>query len=139
MTPKALAALHAKALAHGTAWSAAAWADFGSIPSEFLLTEPGGFVAGRVIAGEAEMLVLVVDPANQRAGLGRRLLTRFENEALRRQAHTAILEVAEPNTPARAFYEATGFAEVGRRPGYAPQPDGTRAVALIMQKALTAP
>lgn len=139
MTPKALAALHAKALKHGTPWSAAAWADFGSIPSEFLLTEPGGFVAGRVISGEAEMLAMVVDPASQRTGLGRRLLTRFENEALRRQAHTAILEVAEPNAQARAFYAATGFGEIGRRPSYAPQPDGTRATALILQKALTSP
>src|SRR5262249_36156418 len=70
-------------------------------------------------AGEAfDLLALGVLPARRRAGIARRLLARCEETARAGGARRLMLEVAEDNAAARAFYARAGFAEVGRRRGY---------------------
>lgn len=91
---------------------------------------------GRVIADEAELLTLAVAPPARRQGLGRGLLAHFLDEARRRGATRAFLEVAADNGPACALYQAGGFAEDGRRRGYYRGPDGVVVDALLLSRAL---
>jgi len=102
----------------------------------FLQSSDAGFVLGREIAGEAELLTLAVDPALQRQGNGRALLAGFEAEATKRGATDAFLEVADNNTAACALYRAAGYTESGRRPAYYRPPTGPKTAAIIMRKRL---
>lgn len=132
MTPSALARLHAVAFSVPRPWTAAEFASLLAQPGSFLLHETEGFLLGRAVAGEAELLTLAVAPGARRKGVGRRLVLAFLAEADRRGAVTAFLEVAATNAPAIALYHVTGFAEAGRRRAYYGGPDGTRLDALVM-------
>lgn len=76
-----------------------------------------GFSLIRSIAGEAELLLIAVDPDVQQRGIGRLLVEDFIAEAARQGAHRLHLEVREGN-PAIALYERAGFAPAGRRRAY---------------------
>lgn len=132
MRPAALAALHARCFTMPRPWSEAEFAELLESPHAFLVTAPGGFLLGRVIAGEAELLTVAVAPESRRRGTGRALLQGFAEAARARAADTAFLEVAEDNAPARALYRAAGWAEAGRRRGYYHAPDGRAVDALIL-------
>ena len=137
MTPADLAALHARCFSSPPPWSDADFAAFLSDPLAFLLVEgDAGFLLGRAVAGEAELLTLAVAPEARRRGLGRKRVARFLYQARLRSAALAFLEVAEDNAAARALYTGQGFAESGRRPGYYARPDGSRLAAIMMQRAL---
>ena len=73
-----------------------------------IMRDPRG-TAGFIARDGACIHALYVHPRARRAGLGRALIADA-------QARAAQLElwVAEANTPARAFYAAHGFIEVGR-------------------------
>ncbi|MFT3688752.1 GNAT family N-acetyltransferase [Paenirhodobacter sp.] len=118
MTPADLAALHARCFTTPRPWSEGEFRDLLAAPFTFLLTAPQGFLLGRVIAGEAELLTLAVAPEARRRGTGRALLAGFAETARARGADSAFLEVAEDNAPARALYAAAGWREAGRRRGY---------------------
>lgn len=141
MTPDALATLHARCFDTPPPWSAASFAAFLTDPGVFLIADPQGraFVLGRVIAGEAELLTLASAPESRRLGLARDLLARFDEQARKRGATTAFLEVAETNTPARALYAAAGWQQAGRRPGYYRAAGKAPVAALILCKSPGAP
>ena len=136
MTPEALAALHARAFTTPRPWSAAEFGALLAAPGTFVLGDAAGFVLGRVIAGEAELLTIAVAPEARRQGKGRALVAAFEAEALQRGAREAFLEVAASNAAARALYLAAGYARVGQRKAYYEEPDGTRCDALVLRKDL---
>ncbi|MEI4486097.1 GNAT family N-acetyltransferase [Frigidibacter sp. MR17.14] len=140
MTPDRLAALHAESFTAPPPFSAAAFAGFLADPTCFLLTEGerggDGFLLGRALAGEAELLTLAVPPSARRQGAGARLVASFLDAARARGAETAFLEVAEGNAPARALYAAAGFTEAGRRRRYYRHPDGTTEDALVLARPL---
>lgn len=136
MTPEALAALHACALAPERGWSAAEFADLLDSAHVFALGDARAFALGRAAAGEAELLMLATDPAHRRKGLARACLAAFEAEARARGATVAFLEVAADNTAARALYTAAGWAEHARRSRYYSRNGGPAADALIMARAL---
>lgn len=137
MTPDDLAALHARCFVTPRPWTAAEFADLLAAPGAFLLTESSGFLLGRVIAGEAELLTVAVDPLARRQGSGRALVLQFAAEARARGAQSAFLEVAEGNEPARALYAACGWQAAGRRRGYYRHPDGRAEDALVLTLVLT--
>lgn len=141
MTPDALAlaALHARCFTTPRPWSAAEFADLLASPFSFLCAESHGFVLGRVIAGEAELLTLCTAPEARRQGTGRALLAQFAAAALARGGDSAFLEVAEDNSAARAAYAQAGWRESGRRRGYYRTPDGQAVDALILTLPLTPP
>lgn len=139
MTPATLAALHAACFTTPRPWSEAEIAGFLASPLVFLLTEPQGFLLGRVVAGEAELLTLAVAPDARRHGVGGRLLGEFLTAAQARGAESAFLEVAEPNTAARALYATAGFVPAGKRRGYYHAPDGSLQDALVLVRTLTKP
>lgn len=94
---------------------------------------PTGFSLARRVADEAELLLLAVDPARQRCGIGQVLLDDFIAAALANGAHRLHLEVRDAN-PAIALYRAAGFVPVGRRRNYYHGPDGEAydAVTLLL-------
>ncbi|EPX85969.1 Ribosomal-protein-S18p-alanine acetyltransferase [Salipiger mucosus DSM 16094] len=137
MTPDRLAEIAARAYRHMTPWTAADIRDTLKQPSALLVTRMQAFVLGRVVADEAEIFALATDPEHQRRGAARAALAAFEQAAAERGAATVLLEVAEENEPARAFYAACGYEDCGRRRGYYHRPDGSRDDALLMRRSLT--
>lgn len=87
-------------------------------PLCFALSEPQGFIIGRVVAGEAELLTIAVTPEAQGRGIGGRLVARFLAEAVLRGAANVFLEVAADNAAGLALYQKAGFVASGRRRGY---------------------
>ncbi|WP_375172550.1 ribosomal protein S18-alanine N-acetyltransferase [Marinobacter sp.] len=76
------------------------------------------------LADEAHLLNLCVDPRRQRQGAGRLLLRHLLSEAGREQMFQTLLEVRVSNEAAYRLYQAEGFEEIGRRPGYYPAAQG---------------
>jgi [ribosomal protein S18]-alanine N-acetyltransferase len=131
-----MAVLHAECFTTPRPWSAqefdAALAD----PLCFTLFESHGFLVGRAVAGEAEILTLAVDPTARRSGLGAELVKHFLAEAKTRGAASAFLEVSAQNQAAISLYMKAGFAEVGRRKSYYAQPQGAPIDALVLSRTL---
>ena len=90
-----------------------------------------GFLCGRLVAGEAEILKLVVREGDRRKGIGGRLVEAFLTRAREQQCRAVYLDVRESNGAALHLYESLGFCVVGRRRGYYRQPDED---ALLMAK-----
>ena len=90
-----------------------------------------GFILGRMIGSEAEILNLAVKKAFRRRGVGSSLvnavLVRCESSGCTK----AFLEVRESNRGGIAFYEGLGFRMVGRREGYY---RNTAEAALVLAK-----
>jgi len=135
-----LAALHAACFTApwDQPWTERSFSDVLKMPGAgariaALGAEPVGFAVARVVADEAELLLIGIHPEHRRAGHGRVLLEHVI-EALRvAGAARLFLEVAERNPAATAFYGAAGFAPVGRRKKYYEDED-----ALVLMKALRA-
>lgn len=134
-----LARLHGAAFVTPRPWHADEFAALLATPSVFLIERSHGFILGRVITDEAELLTLAVHPAHRRAGIGTALVTAFLDACRARHARRAFLEVAIDNAPARALYARTGFDTRGRRKNYYATPDGRRIDALIMACDLPPP
>ncbi|MGI6247129.1 MAG: ribosomal protein S18-alanine N-acetyltransferase [Pseudochelatococcus sp.] len=95
-----------------------------------------GFLLSRIVIDEAEILTVAVAPDARGTGAGRLLLTHHLDRLQRFGVRAVFLEVEEGNAPALALYRRAGFTEIGRRPGYYPAPDGSRAAALTMRAQL---
>lgn len=97
---------------------------------------PVGFALHRLVADEAELLLLAVDPAFHRRGIGSRLLQQFISDSALAGASRLHLEVRE-NNPAVTMYRATGFEIVGRRRNYYTGRNGTSRDALTLSRTVT--
>lgn len=93
-----------------------------------------GFLMGRRVADEAEVLNLAVATNHRRKGEATALLRAALGEFRLRAVKSVYLEVRESNTGAIAFYERHGFAKMGRREDYYRSPD---EAAITMEKKLT--
>jgi Fur family ferric uptake transcriptional regulator len=143
-----LARLHAGLLDDG--WDAAGFRELLGHPGALAFAAgPGvagtgmpppvwGFILGRVVADEAEVLALGVARERQRRGIGRRLVEKLCRVAARRGARQLFLEVAEGNVAARALYAGLGFRETGRRRGYYVHTDAPAEDALNLCLTLEA-
>jgi ribosomal-protein-alanine N-acetyltransferase len=76
-----------------------------------------GFSLQRVVADEAELLLLAIAPPWRGRGIARALLGQFIEEARGRGAHRLHLEVRDGN-PAVRMYRRAGFDLAGRRSKY---------------------
>lgn len=92
-----------------------------------------GFSLSRVIAGEAELLLLAVRRDRQKSGIGELLLNRFMDDARQRGARQLHLEVRDGN-PAVKLYSRAGFSQVGRRRNYYSGRDGQLYDALTLAR-----
>lgn len=88
-----------------------------------------GFALYRTIIDDSELLLLAVEPAAQGNGIGRKLLGHFIEDARNSGAGRIHLEVRDGNDAIRV-YEAAGFVQSNRRPGYYQGRDGSRHDAL---------
>lgn len=111
----------------GEAWTHAQCLGILAMPGVWLTLArdggPVGFALTRVIADEAELLLLAVHGDRRRQGIGRALLDRTRAIAAARGAARLFLEVRNGN-PARSLYDRAGFREVGCRRGYYRGRDG---------------
>ena len=136
MSPAEMAVIHAACFTTPPPWSAVEIAQTLDSAFAFALTAPSGFLIGRVVAGEAELITLAVDPAARRQGIGGRLVAQFLAEAAQRGAESAFLEVAADNLPAQSLYAGKGFEQKGKRRNYYRTPAGARVDALVLARAL---
>lgn len=108
--------------AHAYPWKRSHFADSLKASHQYCLGARAGdrWVAYAVVscvAGEAELLLLVVDRAWQGRGVGRQLLSHIV-QCLQKAADTVFLEVGASNERAIALYELMDFNQVGFRPNY---------------------
>lgn len=141
---EALAEIHASAFRRG-------WSD---AEMESLLLQPGvhaviahqrrtfggpvpaGFVIYRLVADEAEILSVAVDPDFRRRGIGRLVMEDALRHLYREGAARVHLEVEDSNLAAIALYQGMEFHESGRRKGYYTQARATPGSALVMVRQL---
>ena len=92
-----------------------------------------GFIIGRQVGDEAEILNLAVMQAKRRKGEGGALLKAAMDEFRARQVSRVFLEIRESNERGTAFYAKHGFSEAGRRAGYYRDPE---EAAIVMEEKL---
>lgn len=132
MTPQELASIHRRCFDLAPRpWTAAEFEDLLRGTGVFLLTRPHGFLMGRAIAGEAELLTLAVDPMHRRKRVGAELIAEFADAARARAAESCYLEVAADNGAALALYRQSGWIDTGRRRNY--YRDGLDALTLRLE------
>ena len=93
-----------------------------------------GFLIGRRVVEEAEILNLAVAPGSRRVGEGTALLKAAFESFRSCGARHVFLEVRESNAAGIAFYEKHGFSKTGRREGYYRDPV---EAAIVMEIRLT--
>jgi ribosomal protein S18 acetylase RimI-like enzyme len=90
--------------------------------SVVLTAKSGGVLLGFAIMqfgdDSAHLNLLAVEPDDRRRGVGRRLLAWLEESAITAGTFLIQLELRAANESALRFYEALGYHEVGRVPGY---------------------
>lgn len=99
--------------------------------------ENTGFILGRVIDMEAEILMLVVEQDSTRQGVGLKLVTSFCDYAFKNHVERVFLEVSVANNPAINLYRKIGFEIVGRRKNYYPEKRKPGNDAFVMTKKST--
>ena len=90
------------------------------------------FLVARAVAREWELENIAV--ASPRQGLGSLLMNEFLIMARQEQAEAIFLEVRESNSPARFFYEKSGFVITGHRLNYYADP---KEAAIVYRRALS--
>ncbi len=90
-----------------------------------------GFLIGRQVGDEAEILNLAVAQGSRRKGEGEALLTAALEELRSRGVSRVFLEVRESNEVGIAFYRKHRFSRTGRREGYYRDPEET---AVVMER-----
>ena len=85
------------------------------------------------MAGDvADLMRIAVAEPDRRSGIASDLLVALQDTARQAGAERMLLEVAESNVDARAFYAAHGYTEISRRPAYY----ADRGDALVLMRAL---
>jgi [ribosomal protein S18]-alanine N-acetyltransferase len=121
----------------GEAWTRSQCAGILSMPGVRLTIArdssdaAAGFSLSRTVADEAELLLIAVEPAHRRRGVGQMLLDHFLDHARQSGASHVHLEVREGN-PAIAMYRRSGFSPAGRRRKYYLGKDGSEFDALTL-------
>ena len=81
-----------------------------------------GYIVARETAGELHINNVAVRDQYRRRGYGALLLGRIIDEARKKRATTAFLEVRSGNSAAQALYQKCGFRAIARRPNYYSEP-----------------
>ncbi|MCA8867341.1 MAG: GNAT family N-acetyltransferase [Rhodobacteraceae bacterium] len=136
MTPVELADLHRQCFQVPRPWTADEFSDFLKSANILLITRPDGFLLGRIVGPEAEILTLAVVPTGRRNGIGRALVDEFLAVAGKHGGENVFLEVASDNLAAIELYRSAGFRQSGLRKDYYHSPHGRKISALVMQRDL---
>jgi ribosomal-protein-alanine N-acetyltransferase len=113
-----LAAIHARSFAES--WSEKSFTELLLSPGMMVqIAKDGtGFILWRMVADEAEILTLAIDPDFRRQGLGRLLVNDALAQAKEKNIARFFLEVEEKNQAALALYKSSGFTAINRRVDY---------------------
>ncbi len=128
------------------AWTRAQVRDSLEMPSTFLLLvdrqgqpvehgDAAGFVLSRQALDEEELLLIAVRPEERGRGLGKSLIDRYADHALRRGVRRIYLEM-RANNPAHRLYRRSGFAPIGTRPRYYIAESGQAIDAITFARTL---
>jgi ribosomal-protein-alanine acetyltransferase len=120
-------------------WTKASYREWMNSPGAVAFVTEGdgrviGFIIGRQMADEAEVLNVAVAPLVRRKGQGGALLKAALDEFRAHGASRVYLEVRESNLAARAFYTKHGFSQAGKRLNYYRKPEEA-AIVLEMKLA----
>jgi ribosomal-protein-alanine N-acetyltransferase len=134
-----LAALHKESFLK--AWDEKTFADMLDVNGtqawmNGLVEYPMGFVVGRALGEQYEIITIAVTPEWRGRRLAKQLLETAIARAKELNAKTMFLEVADTNKAARKFYENAGFVEISRRKAYYRNLDGTTVDAIVMSRTL---
>jgi ribosomal-protein-alanine N-acetyltransferase len=88
-----------------------------------------GYIVARQTAGELHINNVAVRDQYRRRGYGSMLLGRVLDEARKKSATAAFLEVRSGNSAAQALYQKCGFRAIAKRPNYYSDP---REDAVVM-------
>ena len=124
--------------AEAASWSEAALtAVLEENPGYFLLSwegeDLGGFIYGRRVLDEGEILNLAVRADFRKRGIGASLVTTMCGVFSRDGARQVFLEVRASNRPAVELYTELGFLRIGERPGYYRNPE---EAALVLRREI---
>jgi len=92
-----------------------------------------GYICGRSVLDEAEIVKIAVKQDVRRQGVATLLLNHSRNEIFQNGVRICHLEVRTSNKPALCFYEKNGFSVIGVRKNYYTSP---REDAVMMVKNL---
>lgn len=81
-----------------------------------------GYIVARETAGELHVNNIAVRDQYRRRGFGSLLLGRVLDEARKKHAATAFLEVRSGNSAAQSLYQKCGFKPIARRANYYSDP-----------------
>jgi ribosomal-protein-alanine N-acetyltransferase len=104
---------------------------FGFLGSEKKIA--AGFIVGKMVCDEIEIITFCVLPEFRNRGVGKTLIAEIENQARNNSVKKIFLEVSENNAPAKKIYERLGYAEISKRFAYYRTKNGD-SDALVMQK-----
>jgi len=90
-----------------------------------------GWCCGLWVEEEAELLRIVVTPAERKSGVASALLGQFEKNCTERNVASIFLEVASGNEAARRLYAKFGYRQIGKRKKYYNKPPDD---ALVLKK-----
>ena len=92
-----------------------------------------GYIGSQSVPPDCDIMNLAVAPDARRQHIGQQLLQALLDALHRRGIEQVFLEVRPSNAPARALYDAFGFAQVGLRRRYYVNPTED---AIILRKEL---
>ena len=92
-----------------------------------------GFAIASLVPPQAELETIAIAAAEQRRGIGRKLMTAMAEELSAAAVSEALLEVRASNEKALGLYRSMGWLETGRRPRYYAEPEED---AVLMSLAL---
>ncbi|MEP5758027.1 MAG: GNAT family N-acetyltransferase [Litoreibacter sp.] len=133
-TASEFAELHAKCFVTPRAYKAHEFQSLLAGTGIVVFEQPHGFLVCRIIADEAELLTVAVDPDARRKGVASHLLGSLLAHCEAARVTTIFLDVAVSNHAAQALYEIHGFIETTRRNAYYRRPDGGREDAVLMMR-----
>ena len=81
-----------------------------------------GFILGRTVSDEAEILKIATNSADRRQGAACCLISEFLKQIKEKGIRKCHLELRSANTPARLLYEKFDFLVTGLRKNYYSEP-----------------
>ena len=136
MTPFEMAKLHLMSGSLTRPWSESEYKNLLATETIRFFYVENGFLIGRLIGSDAEILNVIVHPKYRRLGKARYLIGKFEKEAKNVGSSRCFLEVAESNSSAKELYKALGYLKVGQRNNYYKFVDGRKDDAAILSKEI---
>ena len=136
MTPFEMAKLHLLSGSLTRPWSESEYKILLSTDTIRFFYVENGFLVGRIIGPDAEILNVIVHPKYRRLGKARYLIDKFEKEAKEEGSSKCFLEVAESNSRANKLYQSLNYLSVGKRKNYYEFVDGRKDNASILAKEI---